>query len=124
MHNSILAKPDMENKTPTICPVCGHSRVILQDSLNCGGGRKTRALQLINECGACQEHFSLRITQCSRTATLRTAHHSFECCISHLPISPGDQYYSITINGAGVSSLKYPDRVLPDFMGEYWTRCI
>lgn len=46
-----------------------------------------------------------------KTYTPRTAKKEFTCSECKLPIIPGEDYWSITLNGAGVGSLKYPDRI-------------
>jgi len=52
-------------------------------------------------------------------AKLTTARQKFYCKTSCKPIFPGDKYYMIE-NQYGVTP--YPDRVLPEYLNQYWTR--
>jgi hypothetical protein len=44
-------------------------------------------------------------------ATLRTARKAYKCRDCGLLIEPDEPYYCITIGGAGLGNLKFPDRV-------------
>ena len=47
----------------------------------------------------------------NRIATLTRARKRHRCNHCHLSIMPGEDYYSVVLGGAGLSSLKFPDRV-------------
>lgn len=50
---------------------------------------------------------------------LHQARKEFTCCVSGLTISPGEYYFSCTLAGAGLASLKFPDRVKFDYITTY-----
>lgn len=45
-----------------------------------------------------------------KTATLRVARKEYPCTECHLTIFIGEHYWNITINGAGLGSIKFPER--------------
>lgn len=55
-------------------------------------------------------------------AELRKARKSFTCSQGHKEIEKGTLYYSVTIGGGGLGSLKYPDRVHLDCLEEFLRR--
>ncbi len=44
---------------------------------------------------------------------VRKARRTYECVTCHSTIAKGTPYYSVTIGGGGLSSLKFPDRWCP-----------
>ncbi len=45
-----------------------------------------------------------------KTAKLIMARKEHTCAECHLPIHSGDHYWEVTLNGAGLGSIKFPDR--------------
>ena len=52
-----------------------------------------------------------RIVSNGRIAELRKARKCFKCAECEQPIEPREYYYSITLAGSGLGSIKFPDRV-------------
>ena len=57
-----------------------------------------------------------------RICELTRAKKSFKCSWSGLDIVPGEEYYAVAIAGAGLGSIKFPDRVKVDYIDEYLNR--
>ncbi len=56
------------------------------------------------------------------TAVLTKARKYFDCHICHEVIEKGTYYYSVTFNGAGLGSLKFPDRVCLSDLDTYFEK--
>lgn len=63
-----------------------------------------------------------RVTRGNRTATLTKARREHPCAICPEPIAKGDHYRSITYNGAGLGSIKFPERVHLGCLKGYWEK--
>lgn len=63
---------------------------------------------------------SREINRNHRTATLTKAKKSHKCSTCTQSIWPGETYWSITLNGAGVGGFKDPDRVHNICLDKYW----
>ena len=57
-----------------------------------------------------------------RICELTRAKKSFKCSWSGLYIEPGEEYYAVTLAGAGLGSTKFPDRVKVEYIDEYLNR--
>ncbi len=53
----------------------------------------------------------MRITINGKVAELVTARKTYKCDECGYPIVPHSDYYQITLGGAGLGSIKFPDRV-------------
>ena len=53
---------------------------------------------------------SRTITRNGKTATLAVARKNHSCTECHLTIFRGAYYWNITLNGAGLGSIKFPER--------------
>jgi len=53
----------------------------------------------------------MRIRKNGYIVTVRKARKPHSCKECHQPIERGDEYCAVTLGGAGLGSLKFPDRV-------------
>ena len=56
----------------------------------------------------------------ARIATLRRARKRHWCYVSEKEIKIGQYYYEVVIGGAGLGSIKFPDRVLPEYLEKHF----
>ena len=64
----------------------------------------------------------VRIREEDRIATLTKATKHFRCCICEEYIIPKTKYYSITLGGSGLGSIKYPDRCHVEHLPAYFEK--
>ncbi len=63
---------------------------------------------------------TLTVRRKSKIATLTKARKHHQCAVCQGHIIPGNQYYAITTGGAGLGSIKFPERVHPECFDEYF----
>jgi hypothetical protein len=56
------------------------------------------------------------------TATMTKARKDHRCKVCPMPIVRGTHYYSVTYNGAGLGSIKFPNRLHIECINKYWER--
>ena len=61
----------------------------------------------------------IRITINGKVAELVTARKTYKCDECGYPIVPHSDYYTVTIGGGGLGSIKFPDRVHVRCIEEY-----
>jgi len=54
-----------------------------------------------------------------KIATLRRARKTHKCVECGLPIEPKTHYYSVTLGGSGLGSLKFPDDIHIECINKY-----
>ena len=59
------------------------------------------------------------IRQNGKIAELRKARKCHNCSGCRQPITEGTRYYSVTYAGAGLSSIKFPDRFHAECVGDF-----
>jgi len=57
-----------------------------------------------------------------RIAILRHSRKYHRCAVSQEYINRGSLYYAVTIGGGGLGSIKFPERVKPEYLEKYFER--
>lgn len=71
---------------------------------------------------ASKDRWSPCVTREGRIALLRKARKFHRCGVCQELIDKGNQYYSITIGGGGLCSLKFPERVHCDCLEAFFEK--
>ncbi len=62
------------------------------------------------------------IVRNGKTATLRKARKQHRCSECPFPIFLGERYFEVVLNGSGLGSSKFPDRVHARCLRTHWEK--